>query len=343
MLSWRGKTVGGGLARVVLSGPTMFTRYFGWAAVMLALSAGCGGSTDSGLPGTGGAASGSGGAAGTPSGGAAGASGGAAGAAGGGAAGAGGSGASSSGYTLDDVCQKTQPQGCEMSKDCCTKSGFGYDANGCLKNALADCEKNVDEVKAGKMTFDPSKVDACLAVYKKLLAECTLGVNEFLLALDELKACSLTFQGKLPTGASCDRDVQCAPSPDPNTFVGCDDVTNKCTQSKRLPQGSNCSVGDGVGDFCAPGLYCDATWAALPPYPGVCKTATALGQKCNTFKPYNLECGAGFYCNKDTSVCTKAKIGGAGCLESLECQSFACELGKCAPLDPLVDQQTCTG
>lgn len=126
-------------------------------------------------------------------------------------------------------------------------------------------------------------------------------------------------------------------------FVGCDDVSFKCTASKRLSLGANCAVGDGVDDFCAPGLFCDATWSPTPPYPGVCKTATAEGQKCNGFKPYNLECGAGFYCNKGTSLCTKAKVGGAGCVESLECQSFSCELGKCAPLEPLVDQQTCTG
>jgi hypothetical protein len=321
-----------------------------WAGMLTSavVVAACGGSTDSGLKGTGGS-SGSGGAGGAAAaGGAAGApSGGAAGAPSGGASGAGGSGASStggsSGYTLDDICQKTQPKGCEWSKDCCTKSGFGYDADGCVKRALDGCSKNVEDVKAGKMTFDPSKVDVCLAVYQKLLGQCTLGVNEFLLALDELKACGLAFQGKVPTGASCDRDEECAPSADPNVFVGCDEDTGKCTASKRLSLNATCAVGDNVPDFCAPGLYCDATWSPLPPYPGICKQATAVGQKCNAFKPYNLECGAGFYCNKDTNLCTKAKVGGAACAETLECQSFACDFGKCAPLEPLVDQQACTG
>jgi hypothetical protein len=75
----------------------------------------------------------------------------------------------------------------------------------------------------------------------------------------------------------------------------------------------------------------------------VCKTATAEGQKCNGFKPYNLECGPGFYCNKGTSLCTKAKVGGASCTETVECQSYVCDFGKCGPLEPLVDQKTCTG
>lgn len=320
--------------------------WVGALASVLGLGA-CGGSTDSGLNASGGSSSGGTAGGGGSGGGAGSSSGGAAGAPSGGAAGAGGSGASSSGgaagYTLDDVCQKTQPQGCEWSKACCTQSGFGYDATGCAKNAMAGCEKNVEEVKAGKMTFDPTKVDACLAVYQKLFGQCTLGVHEYLLALDELKTCSLTFQGKLPTGASCDRDAQCAPSADPNVFVGCDDVTGKCTQSKRLSLGATCAVGDAVADFCAPGLYCDAAWSPTPPYPGVCKTATAEGQQCNGFKPYNLECGPGFYCNKGTSLCTKAKVGGATCTETIECQSFSCSLGKCGALAPLVDQKTCTG
>ncbi len=315
----------------------------------------CGGSTDDGLSGSGGtgntgggsgtgAASGAGGsagAAGGPSGGAAGAG------ATGGVAGVGGLGGSSSGgsagYTLENVCQKTQPQGCEWAKDCCTTSGFGYDKSGCEKRALGDCEKSVAEVKAGKMSFDPTKVDACLAAYKKLLSQCTVGVNDLYLALDELKACNYAFQGKVPTGSSCDRDADCAPSADPNVFVGCDDAAKKCTSSKRLQLGANCAIGDGVADFCAAGLYCDATWAAPPPFPGVCKTATPVGKKCNGFKPYNLECGAGFYCNKSTSVCTPAKAGGASCSETLECQSYACESGKCDPVEPVVDQEACTG
>lgn len=305
----------------------------------------CGGSTDDGLSGSGGkggaggssgASGGSGGAAGEPSGGAAGT-----GASGG--VGAGGGSGGVGGYTLENVCQKTQPQGCAWAKDCCTKSGFGYDQAGCEKNALGDCEKNVAEVKAGKMTFDPSKIDTCLAAYKQLLTQCTVGINEFYLALDQLEACGEAFRGTLQTGASCSRDAECAPSTDPNTFVGCDEDTKKCTSSKRLQLGANCAIGDGVEDFCAAGLYCDATWASAPPFPGICKTATAEGKKCNGFKPYNLECGAGFYCNKTTSLCTSAKSGGASCTETIECQSYECDLGKCAALQPVVDQASCTG
>lgn len=319
---------------------------------------GCGGSTDSGLKnGTGGASGGGGSSAsggiggdagsGGAVGGAAGASGGAGGVgASGGAGGAGGSstgGAGGQAITLDNVCEKTQPQGCALAKSCCQSSGFGYDEAGCTKGALASCKENVDEVKSGKMKFDPTKVDVCLSVYAKVFATCTLGVNDLLLVLDELKQCSYLFEGYLPQGASCDRDVQCAPSSDPDVFVDCDDTTKKCTQSKRLHLNANCAVGGDAKDFCAQGLYCDAAWSPFPPYPGVCKTATAEGQKCNGFKQFNLECGPGFYCNQQTSVCTKAKVGGANCGSDLECQSFVCAIGKCQALEPVVAQETCTG
>lgn len=309
--------------------------------------AACGGSTDEGLSGTGGK-TGTGGAAGSGasagSGGVAGAAGAPSGGAGGAAGGGGGTNTGgSAGYTLENVCDKTQPQGCEWAKACCTQSGFGYDQAGCVKNALGDCQQNVADVKAGKMKFDPSQIDTCLSAYKKLLTQCTIKMEDFLSSLDALKACGWAFEGKVPTGGACTRDAECAPSADPNVFVGCDDDTKKCTASKRLPVGANCAIGEGVADFCAPGLYCDAAWSPTPPYPGVCKTATPEGKKCNGFKPYNLECGAGFYCNKSTSLCTQAKAGGASCGETIECQSYACDFGKCKPVEPVVDQATCTG
>ena len=120
--------------------------------VLFAVAA-CGGSTDEGLSGTGGK-TGTGGAAGSGasagSGGVAGAAGASSGGAGGAAGGGGTNTGGSAGYTLENVCDKTQPQGCEWAKACCTQSGFGYDQAGCVKNALGDCQQNVADVKAGK-------------------------------------------------------------------------------------------------------------------------------------------------------------------------------------------------
>lgn len=325
----------------------MLMKRFGLGIGTFALVAACGGSTDDGLSGSGGAPAGGGTGGASASGGAAGsASGGAAGSASGGVAGvtsSGGTGAGGGGYSLDDVCAKVSPKTCDFSKDCCVASGFGFDQKGCETSALTGCELNVAEVKAGTMSFDPTKIDACLKAYETLFAQCVIDLGDFFAALDQLKSCSFAFEGQLPEGSSCNRDAQCAPSADPNVFTSCDENTKKCTSARRLQLNENCAVGDGVKDFCSPGLYCDAAFVGLPPYPGICKPATPEGAKCNAFKPFNLECGAGFYCNKATSSCTKAKVGGANCAEALECQSFVCALGKCTALEPLVSQASCTG
>ena len=325
----------------------------GWAIGLLGLALAaqaCGGSADSGLKGGGGSSgtgaggsatgggAGTGGAGGSVSGGAAGV-GGAAGGSSGGASGAGGS----AGYTLDDVCAKLAPQGCGIMQSCCTKSGFGYDANGCQAHSVAGCEQNVAAVKAGTMAFDPTSIAACLSNLQKLFAECVPPANEFFDVLAAVQPCQLVFQGQLPEGASCDRDAQCALTNDPKVFVACDKTSKKCTHYSALGINDACALGTGVTSFCDKGLYCDASLLGIPPYKGICKTATVVGQKCNTFKPYDLECGLGFYCNQATGVCTSAKVGGVSCVETVECQSLSCNAGTCGPQEPLVDQASCTG
>jgi len=307
--------------------------------VVLLLGA-CGGSSDAGLSGTGGQA----GSAGSIS------AGGSAGTATGGSSGQGGSGAvgtagsgGGSGYPLDSVCQTISAKGCELEQPCCVSSGFGFDAAQCTARAVIDCQKNVAEVQANTMTYDPTQIDACLAALGQAFQKCTLDVGEWYATLDAIRPCSFVFAGQRPEGAECERDAQCAPSSDPNVFVSCSDTTKKCVSSRRLGLGDACAVGDAVLDFCGAGLFCDASLLGLPPYQGMCKTATPEGAKCNNLKPYDLECGAGFYCNKSTAVCTKAKVGGASCTETLECQTFQCTLGKCTAQAPLVTQQDCTG
>ncbi len=266
---------------------------------VLASVVACGGSTDDGLSGSGGTGN-IGGSSGT---GAASGAGGSAGAAGGPQRGrpagsrsdrrrgrrrrlGGSSSGGSAGYTLENVCQKTQPQGCEWAKDCCTTSGFGYDKSGCEKRALGDCEKSVAEVKAGKMSFDPTKVDACLAAYKKLLSQCTVGVNDLYLALDELKACSYAFQGKVPTGSSCDRDADCAPSADPNVFVGCDDAAKGAARPQAASARADAAIGDQIAGFIAARLYCEMRRGpAPPPSPASARPATPSARSATASSP----------------------------------------------------------
>jgi hypothetical protein len=307
---------------------------FGLVAALLS-SAGCGGSTDEGLRSASGgsvADAGPGGSSGNGTGGTA----------GGGAAGGGGL-AGTPSYALDDVCQKLAPKLCAASQSCCMAAGFGYDANGCQATSIAECGKNVAEVEAGSMSFDPSNIDVCFAEYELLLQKCVLGVGDFFELLATLKPCNSIFQGTRPEGASCQRDAQCAASSNPSVYVSCEQSSQQCTHWMLLDENAKCQLGDGVTAYCKPGLYCDAYLGGTPPYSGICKTATAPGKPCNFANPYELECCVGYYCNQSTGLCTTAKLGGAGCATDIECQTFECQSGKCSAQGPIVNQALCTG
>ncbi|MEZ4221025.1 MAG: hypothetical protein R3B13_08850 [Polyangiaceae bacterium] len=323
-----------------------------------AFAVACGGSSDSGLgtgdAGTGGSAAGSGGSAGSagnPGGSAgAGASGGAAGGGGvagssGGASGNAGAGATGGGpqYTLDNFCEKAVPQICAGEKDCCTNSGYGYDQAKCESNGMAECMKDIAAVKAGNITFDPTNTDACLAAYTKYLKQCVVTLKDLPSFVREFDVCAPIFEGKLKPGDKCERDAQCASAADPNSFSTCDDDTKVCRVTTLWQESETCALGKNVDGVCDKGLYCDASLLTLPPYKGICKKATPLGQPCNKFNPYTLECGLGYYCNTTTGVCTVGKVGGAACVNDVECQSFSCTLLKCAATPPLVTQEGCTG
>jgi hypothetical protein len=329
-----------------------------WAFVLglAGAAAACGGSSDGGLAGSGGADSGLGGGAGSGAvagnagvGGAAGAAGSAGGGAGGGAAsggtagGAGTAGGGGTGYTLDNFCQLAVPQICAAQKDCCTNSGFGHDQTKCAASAIADCQKDIDAVKKGELSFDPTNTDACLAAYSKYLKLCVISFKDFPSYLRDFDVCAPIFEGKVQPGGKCDRNAQCASSSKPDTFVDCDDTKNVCEVFSILKESAPCELGEDVPSVCDPGLYCDVSFLTGPPYKGICKQATPLGKPCNKFNPYTLECGLGYYCNGVTGVCTNGKVGGAACANDVECQSFSCDSLKCAPLEPIVDQNSCTG
>ncbi|MBX3128479.1 MAG: hypothetical protein KF718_17290 [Polyangiaceae bacterium] len=311
----------------------------GVAGLMLA----CGGSSDTGLA----ASGGSGGSGAGTTGGAGGASG-SAGAAGSGglsgAAGSAGSGGSAAGpVALDDFCQTWVPKYCASAKSCCEGSGFGHDAAGCTTLLTAQCEADVAAVKASELSYDGSDVHACIAATDGFLNKCVLAIDDLLVGFDSLLTCGGILDGKVPEGGACQRDSQCEASADPAVLVDCNQLTKVCRHSKLLSQNQACQVGDGISEYCAPGLYCDAEFLVGPPYSGICKQATPAGGDCNGVKVINLECGLGFYCNKTSSKCTKAKVGGAPCAQAIECQSFSCVGAQCAAVPPLVNQAVCTG
>jgi len=280
---------------------------------------------------------------GTAAAGAAGASGaaGAAGAAGSaGTAGTGGAGGTG-GYALDTVCAQVMPKVCAMRKDCCTKQG-AFDQAGCEAYELAQCGKDVAEVKAGTMAFDPTNIDACLAKLGPAVQKCEFALTDYEALTKDLALCNI-FTGKKKTGEACERDNQCADGP-AGTATGCDEKTKVCTTTTFGKLGDACSFKEGATVFCGAGLYCDADLAAQKT-DGTCKTATALGGACDKTKVLDLSCALGNYCDKTTGTCVVGKTAGATCATAIDCASVSCDATKktCNPPDTLVDTQQCTG
>ncbi len=245
-------------------------------------------------------------------------------------------------YTLDNVCERTAPRVCAIRKGCCEKTA-GYDEATCLTREREACAKDVAEVRAGTMTFDPARLEACVASLTPLIDKCTLGVEDFGDAAAILKDCHV-FAGKLGEGVACTRDNQCAPSTSADAFVGCEEQKKTCRTIRILGAGATCELGDGFAAVCGKGLYCDIDFQDPPPRQGTCKTALGLGATCSQAKP--LECGLGYYCDA-SNKCVAGKAGGASCTDALQCASLVCQRtndagpGTCKPVDPIVKKYEC--
>lgn len=251
-------------------------------------------------------------------------------------------------YTLDNVCARIPPIACEIRKPCCTE-GPGFDEAGCLAHAKAECEKDVAEVRAGRETFHPERIEGCIPKFRKIFESCDLTFDLLQVAANDLAACQ-TFEGQVPTGGACERTAQCAPATGGSEVAGCDDDTKKCKTTKVLAEGAECSFADGFPGICGEGLYCDIDFEReTSVLTGVCKKKTALGVACDADqKPFNLECGLGNYCEPDAGTCTVGRAGGAACTEGFECNSVVCEkgggkAGTCKAVTPLAKAADCKG
>ncbi len=256
---------------------------------------------------------------------------------------------SASSYSLDTVCATVTPQLCTDRQACCESANIGYDDAACKQHELDSCNANVDEVKAGSMSFDASSIDTCLAYIKQLDAQCRLSIANLADTFAKLAPCQHIFTGQLAEGASCQRDGQCAHSDDPSVSVNCEKTTHVCTWRRLLSAGEACEIGSGAKpDFCSAGLYCDVALTQTQPLEGTCKSATPVGSKCDATKAFDLECGLGNYCDAQSGNCTAGKGDGEACSANgggLECASLSCDQasGKCVAPDPLVDSVDCKG
>lgn len=246
-----------------------------------------------------------------------------------------GGGSTNPGYTVDNVCAQTVPKICSARKSCCETAKLTYEQAGCESREKTECDKNVAEVKAGTMTFDGSKVDACVAKYTELLNKCYLTFSEITTFINDFKICQV-FVGRVPVGGACERTAQCAPATGNNEQVAC--TNNKCVLTKLLPEGAACKYEMGVTEYCGANLFCDADFTKMP-IVGTCKPSLAIGADCST-KPFG--CGLGNRCDMATKKCVEGKAEGAMCANDLECKSLSCAT-TCQKGDPLVEQKECNG
>lgn len=248
-------------------------------------------------------------------------------------------------YTLDNVCDLAPGKICPIRQSCCLQTG-GYDEAGCASHTKNECEKDVAAVKAGTETFHPERIDSCLAKLQALTASsCYATIDTILAFVKDYHDCQI-FSGSLPEGAACERDAQCTPAGTPTSIVGCDDKTKTCKTTRILAAGDACSFSDTNPGFCGAGLYCDLD-VTKPNPTGNCKTATAIGAKCDTTKQFDLECGLGNYCDKASGTCVKGKPANASCTSDLECQTVSCKGADggmtCTAPNPITKPEECKG
>ncbi len=233
-------------------------------------------------------------------------------------------------YTLDNICSRINPKSCALRKPCCEKA-YGYDEAHCLADVNAECAADVADVRAGRATFHPELVDACLAKYTEVFSTCEVTFELYAKVLKLFRECRV-FEGTLAEGASCTRGSQCKPATGANEVATCDeDKTKLCTIVKVLGENEACELADGAKGICDEGLYCDIT-TFTPTLAGTCKKKTPVGGACNESKKNNLECGFGYRCD-ESGVCAAGKPAGAPCTDNLECFSVSCVPNSDAGVD----------
>jgi hypothetical protein len=239
-------------------------------------------------------------------------------------------------YTVDDVCDKVPPLTCAQRSSCCTQGG-AFDEAGCEGYERARCLKNVTEVQAGRMRFDPDAVDACLDATKPYAEKCIVTNDELSAYGKDTAICHQIFVGQVGSGGACVRDEQCK-VPSGQAYAFCEPMTKKCVVGKYLALGESCAD---PANLCDTGLYCDFAAGDM----ATCKKVTPVGQGCNSSQAVNFECGSGNYCDATTMKCTAGKAAGEACASQLECASLACAMDtmKCDPVPPIFDKELCTG
>jgi hypothetical protein len=257
----------------------------------------------------------------------------------GGAAGSGagtaGAAGSDGGVTIEEFCGGFATAVCGKAReDCCKSVGIPFDQQECVIRSATICLADAREVADGTMRFDGTQAEACAIAINAFLTVCSVTLPQQIEFAKALRPCSLMFEGSRGQDAACERDSQCAVSPDPNVLRSCDEDTKQCRQQRLFQLDERCRTD---GSLCDNGLFCKP--GSMGSDAGICRPVTPEGNGC-TFVSGANECGIGSFCNGVT--CKAGFAPGETCEIDYQCASFSCGADKrCAALPTIADGYSC--
>jgi len=207
---------------------------------------------------------------------------------------------------------------------CCTSRGATYDSSSCTAAETAYCTSQISLVKSGKLTYDPTQLDACKAAWTSEVAKCSL------FYIDWVKAnapCNQLFNGTVAPGGACTYDYQCQAAPGGSAY--CNTTSKKCVSYVVVPAGAGCNYAGTSIHYCDDGYYCDQT-STTP----TCKAQQPLGSSCDG--PDDTSCGYLNVCDA-SGTCVAGAAAGTACTDSSTCSSWDCDPTTKKCTDPNVE------
>ncbi|MEO7093856.1 MAG: EB domain-containing protein [Polyangiales bacterium] len=230
-----------------------------------------------------------------------------------------------------DYCAKLAKDACSRLVTCCNAAGITTTEEACTARETSACEAQATVSETAGRIYDELAAGNCLAGAALFQAGCATKQPGFWESRGVVDTCARVFHGRVPLGAGCKGDDDCAPSPD--AVVGCTvtagDTAAKCTPIPRANRGEKCNLTpDDSGTFVACKL--DSICIGLPTTSGVtgetrCRGPAQVGEACLAFDPRT--CADGLSCDPDRKLCTAPRKLGE------TCGTLPCE-------DPLVCQYT---
>ena len=186
-----------------------------------------------------------------------------------------------------EFCRQRAVQLCAFATSCCAIT----DEQPCVAWAEAACIKTIEETLGEDVELVAERAQACLAAEKAAWfpTSCEVPPTSSASTIAALDTCKRIEIGKLPLGAACTRDTECADTSSGDGHCALSEQDQgSCVEALTVGEGEACLS---VGTVCGSNLYCDST-------DGACRQLKADGAQCAA----HAECRVGF-CDPNQKVC----------------------------------------